>query len=79
MGSDISSLEDLMAENPEQGETWRGLWGPCLLYITYSNLTGRRMNLTLQELNSAFGTVFPEVFQLPNKSVHTRAKQQSET
>lgn len=37
------------------------------------------MNLTLQELRSAFGTVFPEDFKLPNKSVHTTAKQQSET
>lgn len=37
------------------------------------------MNLTLQELSSAFGTVFPEDFQLPNKSAHTTAKEQSET
>lgn len=37
------------------------------------------MNLTLQELGSAFGTVFPEAFWLPNKSVHTTAKEQSET
>lgn len=64
-----------MAENPEQGETWRGLRGPCLLFIKYLNLTGKRMNLTLQELSSAFGTVFPVVFWLPNKSVHTTAKQ----
>lgn len=79
MDSGFSSLEDLMAKNPEQGETWRGLQGLCLLFIKYLNLTGKRMNLTLQELSSAFGTVFPEVFWLPNKSVHTAAKQWSET
>lgn len=32
------------------------------------------MNLTLQELSSAFSTVFPEVFWLPNKSVHTKVQ-----
>lgn len=35
IGSGFSSLENLMAENPEQGETWRGLWGPCLLFVKY--------------------------------------------
>lgn len=42
-----------MAENLEQGETWRGLQGHCFLFKKYKNLKGKRMVLTLQELSSA--------------------------
>lgn len=51
-----------MAENLEQGETWRGLQGHCFLLKKYQNLKGKRMNLTLQELSNALALSSLRIF-----------------